>query len=319
MRTGVFISLLILALTGYGLYHFFSQPKPPFNPPLLNIRPGEVTSLLISMPGGSNEITLLRESNGWIASNGQINIKASSNIIQDLITALANVTVHEVVATERKFWKVYGVDAAQGIRIRLYADKTLLEDFIIGKLDTDPSTQLPISYLRLLSGEEVYAVPGKLALDFNRDFKNFRNPLILQINNPSDIAEIELETPDTIFQYIRTPEGWKSESTFLDTLQMERYLQTLREIHSDSFADDFDEVAGSKYLYQILTIKNKTNTEPFIITCYRDTTRNPPFIIQSSQNKEAFFASDSLGIYHTIFGKVNNWHKNVKRDTTAQR
>ncbi len=318
MRTGVLISIFILTLSGYGLYRFFSQPQQPFHAHLMSLNTQEVTSLLIEKPGKA-ETSIFRESNGWIASNGQINLKASPTMIQALLQNLSQITIQEVVATERKFWKVYGVDAAQGVHVRVYQGTELLEDFIIGKSDTDPTTQSPISYLRLTKGEEVYAVPGNLALDFNRDFTAFRNRLVLQMNPNVEIAALELHTLDTILQWVHTAEGWKNHAAVLDSMKMERYLQPLQYVASDAFADDFDEVQGSKYLYQILIITKKDNTEPFVITCYRDTTRKPTFIIQSSQNKETFFASDSLGIYHTIFGKVNDFNKNVKRDTTSLR
>lgn len=310
MRSGVIISLLILALSGYGLYRYWSQPAQPFTASLMKVDSTRVTSLVIRLPGNNTEITLLREPEGWIASNGQVNIKASATMVHTLLNELSEVPIQEMVATDQKFWKVYGVDNKQGVRVQLYQNKKLLEDFIVGNLDTDPISQAPISYLRLTKGPEIYAVTSKLATDFNQDFNAFRNRIILQLAPNTSITALEIQTLDSTLQCTPTPEGWKMGMIVLDSLSMLRYLNQLHSIAGEIFADDFDEVQGSKYVYQTLKITNSANIEPFVITCYRDTTRKLPFIIQSNQNKEAFFASDSLGVYHKIFGFLNRSYKN---------
>lgn len=319
MRSGVLIALIILVLSGYGVYRFYSQPVAPFSGTLIKVDTAQVTSILLETPPNRIEIALLRETTGWIASNGQTNIKASDAIVNSLLQALSDVKIKEVVATKAAAWTTFGVDDKQGVHVRVYEGKKLLDDLIIGKSDTDPTSGQPISYLRLSEEEEVFAVYGELALAFSQDFRAFRNRLLLQLTPDMHITMLEFETPDTLVKWTQTPAGWAAGTTILDSVSMAQYLRKLTQINGEIFADDFDEVQGSKYLYQVLKISGEYIELPFVITCYRDTTRNPPFIIHSNQNKEAFFASDSVGIYNTIFGKVNDFNKIVKRDTTSLR
>lgn len=321
MRSGVLISILILALTGYGLFQLYSSKKEAiFQANLIEVDTSAVTSILLSNhPNSSSELSFLKETREWIISNDQIHIKANPLIIQELFRLIAIVKTDEVVTKERKSWKIYGVDEVQGTRVRLYDEKKLLEDFVIGKSDVNPQTQAPISYVRLYGEDEVYVVNGNMALVFSQNFTDSRSRLILQIDPSSEITELAYQVLDTSWRLMQRPEGWKLDSFLLDSIKITRYLRQLQNISGDIFADHFDEVQGSKYLYQTLTIQCKNLEEPFVITCYRDTTLKLPFIIHSSQNQEAFFASDSSGIYNIIFHNVNDFLKKEKRDVTSSR
>lgn len=313
MRSGVFISILILVGTSYGLFRLFTSKKETvFQANLIAVDTAKVSAVLVSNnPYHPSELSFFRENQAWIISTEQIPIKADPAQIQELLQKVRAVKTNKVIAKDRKSWKIYSVDNTQGIRVRLYAEKTLLEDFVVGKSEVDPQTQTPISYLRFTGENEVYAVEGNIGAAFSQNFTNARSRLILQIAPSLEITELEYQLPDTTWQFTQTPEGWKSGAWRLDSLTMLRYLQGLRQISGDRFADDFDEVQGSKYLYQILTIHVKEVEEPFVLTCYRDTTAQMPFVIHSSQNPEAFFASDSVGIYHNIFKNVNNFKSQI--------
>ncbi len=308
MRSGVFISILILALTGYGLYRlFFKEKEVVFQANLIMVDTSSVNSILLSNnPFSGGELSFLREGKEWIISNEQLHIKANPLIMQALLASVREIKTNEVVTTDPKSWKIYGVDGVQGIRVRLYDEKKRLEDFVVGKSDINPQTQAPISYLRLSGANEVYVVNGDLLAQFNQNFTNSRSRLILSLDSSVEITELEYQLPDTSWRIEQAPEGWKSGDLLLDSLQMSQYLQQLRYLSGDIFADHFDEVEGGKYLYQTVTIQGKNLTEPVVITCYRDTTLKMPFILHSTQNQEAFFASDSTGIYHKIFKKVND-------------
>lgn len=313
MRSGVLISILILAGAGYGLFQLFSSKKEAiFQANLIAVDTAMVSSVLLSNnPHSGTDLSFLRENEDWIISNEQIHIKVSATIMQELLKMVTAVKTNEVVAKDRKSWKIYGVDELQGVRIRLYNEKKLLEDFVVGKSDTNPQTQEPLSYLRLTGEDEVYVVMGNIAAVFGQNFTDARSRLILQLAPSVEITELKYQLPDTTWHFIQTSEGWKSGDLLLDSIPIIRYLQQLRHISGDVFADDFDEVQGSKHLYQTLTIQGKNIEEPLVITCYRDTTLQMQFIIHSSQNPEAFFESDSTGIYKKIFRNVNDFRSQI--------
>jgi len=312
MKSGVFFALLVLGGTGYVLYWFFSgNPPQPFSAPLLQVDTAKVTSLLIEQNNGTTAFSFLRQAEGWILSSEQTNSKAATAVVQTLLSAWNGAPTQAVVGKDRAAWKTFGVDAAQGVRVRLYQADQLLEDFVVGNADTDSQTQAPRSYLRLSGATEVYAVQGEFAAFFHQDFSTLRNATLLQLEPTAVIIALELKLSDTTLQLQQTPTGWKMDTLRLDSAAVHRYLQQLHQVRGTTFADDFDEVHGSKYRHQTLTIKVKNREEPFVLTCYRDSLRQPPFVLHSSQNPETFFESDSMGIYRVVFEKVKELVKRM--------
>jgi hypothetical protein len=87
----------------------------------------------------------------------------------------------------------------------------------------------------------------------------------------------------------------------LDSTKVAGYLNVLRNISGTEFADDFDELQSNNYQYKTLTVKGNNILEPFIVRCYRDSTREKVYILHSNQNSDAYFASDSAGVYQRLF------------------
>jgi len=305
MKYRTLLGLFIIIATIYGLMHLFpSKQKRSFSADLIAVDTASVTSILLSPGGNSGEITLKKEPTGWIASNGQINILASSDAVQNILNVMTSIKTQQVVATHRDQWTLYKIGPKQATRVRVYEGNQMIEDFSISQSTGN-------AYIRLANEEEVYAVDGALVIDFGQDFNAFRNRTLLKMESGMYVTEIEYQLVDTTFLLTKTSNGWMQDTMPLNVEKIENYLADLRNISGETFADDFDEVQGSKDLYQILTFKGKAITEPFVITCYRDTTRALPFVLQSNQNKEAFFASDSNGIYKQIFSKVNGFVKRM--------
>ncbi len=306
MKFKTLFFLCIVIGAAYAAFHFFKSKKSqPFDAELIRIDTTRVTSLLISLPNDQAEITLQRENGVWIASNGQINIRATSETTSSMLRALTNFKIREVIAQSSADWAAYALTEARATRIRVYANNQLLEDFMIGKSEIHPETEARISYLRLTDEDEVYAVEGILSNHFGYDFSDFRNKTILQMEPNLTMVSFEVTLPDTTFTYVRTPEGWQVNEMKLDSGRVESYLNSLRQISGEVFADDFDEVQGGSLLFSTLTLQPENGGEPFVIQCYRDSTRSMPFIIHSSQNPDAYFASDSLGIFARIIASLH--------------
>lgn len=314
MKKRTLIGLFIILATIYGLTKLFSDKQHlSFSAKLIEIDTTKITSILLTPKSSNYDISLWRENNNWIASNGQINVKAQAEMVQSLLRNLTTIQTNQVVAKKPEQWGSYAVADKQGTHVRVYQGLHLLADFILG----NPSSPSPTAYLRLSGEHEVYAVDYFLVKSFEQGFNAFRNHNLLKMSTDTKITAFDYQIQDSILQFIKTPEGWKNGLITLDSMQVENYLQGLKNISGATFADDFDEVQGSKYLYKILTIKEKNIEEHFIITCYRDTMRSPAFILQSNQNPDAFFVSDSMGIYNQLFNKVNGF-KIVKLEAATQ-
>lgn len=67
------------------------------------------------------------------------------------------------------------------------------------------------------------------------------------------------------------------------------------------FVDDFDELSTDRYFNQRLRIYLPNGQDSLLLSCFRDSTRRQPFILHSSHNPRSYFASDSTGLYQSIF------------------
>ena len=119
------------------------------------------------------------------------------------------------------------------------------------------------------------------------------------------VTEFSYETPDTTLNFSLNNNIWTLNGTLpLDSTKIAGYLNTLRNIAGSEFADDFDELQSSNFAHKKLTIKGDNILEPFVVSCFRDTTREKEYIVHSNFNKESFFASDSAGVFQRLFKDV---------------
>ncbi len=297
-RTILIIAGIALMIYFAARFYFSSRQDASFNATLIRIDTAMVSSILITPPGEQTDIVIRREGALWIASNGHTNIKAKPDAMNALLGLLTHIRIQAVATQKPSEWQDYNVQEQVGMRVRVYRSQELLEDFIIGKTRITPEGTT-LSYLRLTGEDEVYAVTGSIARHLSLSFNDFRNNLILRTEG--SINALDWHIADTLLQIRRNERGWFCGKIEIDSLKMANYLRSLRFVFGDVFADDFDEVKGEKLLFEKIVIFDSTTVEPFVLSCYRDTTRVLPFVIRSNQNTEAFFASDSLGVFHNLF------------------
>jgi len=291
-RTLLFLAIVILAM--YGISRWLAnRGEPNFSPDLMRVDTARVTMITIAAPQ-SSEISLQREGRLWIASNGQTTMKMPPDKINPVLETLATVKMDSLVAHEADTWKAYGLSDEAGTRIRVYAQDQVLEDFVLGLAATDSPTGN--AFLRFSGQDEVYAVKGALAKQFPIDFDALRDKQILRIPEEVTISAFEIMTPDTTIRYTAQQ----------DSVRFENYLRALRDIAGEKFADDFDEVQGESLWFRTLTLRTTGGNDSLVVRCYRDTMRIMPFIIHSSQNPDAYFASDSAGAFNTLFTSFPN-------------
>jgi hypothetical protein len=94
-------------------------------------------------------------------------------------------------------------------------------------------------------------------------------------------------------------------------MAVESYLDALRHLSGDSFADDFDELRAPRLETRRLSLSGTHLSRPIEVVVYRDSIRLQPFILQSSQNSDAYFASDSAGIFRKLFLPVESFFRRI--------
>jgi hypothetical protein len=306
MTNKTLLIVLILLLGVYGLTRIFSGKKEKsFKTELIQIDTARVTAIVITTKnedGEEEEITLKREEPGWIASNGRISVSASPAAVTSALGSIGLIRTKQIAAKKPDKWADYEVEDGQGTRVRVFGGDKLLEDFIIGRFHFNPQTQTAVSYLRLNGENEVYAVDGLQTMTLGQQFAGYRERNILKMQREMEVTGFSWQFPDTLMTFEKTETGWVlNGETLLDSMKVENYLNVLRNISSDEFADDFDDALPENYEQSVLSVTGVNIPSPFTITVYRDESRPRPFVIRSSQNTEAYFASDSTGVYQRLF------------------
>ena len=300
-------TLLFIFLGLVGIYLlsqvFSNQQERSFKTELIQIDTASVRAITVDPKGADTDpFTLKRENSAWIATKGNINTKASASAVNALLGTLPEIKTKRIAAKNPEKWAEYEVEEGAGIRIKIEDDKKVLEEFIVGRFSFNQQARTATSFIRLEGEDEVYAVDGLLSMTLGQGFDNYRNKQLLKLQPEMDISEFSYETPEGLFQYTRQDGQWLlNGETALDSAKVSNYLNVLRNISGATFADDFDDVNAEKLKFKTLSAKGNNILEPLVVSCYRDTTRERPFVFQSSQNLEVYFDSDSTGLFDQIF------------------
>jgi Domain of unknown function (DUF4340) len=298
--------IVLLALLGvYGLSKLFSGKKErSFKAELIQVDTSKVTAVSIFPKPDSIEVSLKREGDAWIVSRGTISTRAMPNVVGGLLNQLARIKTKRVAAKKPEKWAEYEVEEGNGTRLVVYAGNKVLEDFILGRFSFDQTAQTATSFVRLTGENEVYAVDGFLALNLGQGFDSYRNKELVKIQK-EDITSLDFTEGNATYSINKLANGWALNGTeLLDSTKIKNYIGILQAISGVEFADDFDVVQSADLLQKTLTINANNQIEPLVIQCYADTTREKPFILNSSFNPDAWFASDSSGIYQRFFKPV---------------
>ena len=312
--------LIILVALGaiYALTQIFAQKKDrSFNTELIKIDTTAISSIVLIPKGEEAEITLTKEPQGWIASNGTLSVKATSGSMSGILDNLALVKTKRIAAKNPEKWPEYEVEEGKATQIKVFSGTKLLEDFLVGRFTYNQPAggfqqgQQPnfnnlsfTSFVRLTEEDEVYAVDGTLSMTLgNQKFDNFREKQLFQMPPGVEVTDISVLQPDNtpVYSLAMNSGQWMLNGTeTLDSVKVANYVNDLANISGYEFADDFDDAQAENFLAKTLIVRGNNLVDPITVKCFVDTSRAKPFVIRSTQN-QAYFSSDSSGIYQRLF------------------
>ncbi|MCP3933145.1 MAG: DUF4340 domain-containing protein [Bacteroidetes bacterium] len=307
-KTLLLIFAVLLAI--FGLSKFFSVEKDrSFNTNLIEVDTAIVTSVvLIPKEEEGTEITLKKEKAGWIVTDGNISDDATASSVNSILGQLALIETKRIAAKNPEKWSEYEVEEGNGSRVKVYNGEKLMEDFIVGRFNFNQQMRTATSFIRLVPGDEVYAVDGFLTMSFGQGFDSYRNKQLVKMSAGQEITNFSYNYGDTLLNFMKLAGQWSQEGQMaLDSSKVENFLNALKNMQGTDFADDFDEVQSANLIYRILTLKGNNILEPITVSCYKDISREKPFVVNSSQNPDAYFESDSSGVYDRLFKNIQDF------------
>ncbi|MEN0002940.1 MAG: DUF4340 domain-containing protein [Bacteroidota bacterium] len=309
MTNRLLLLVLVLLLGVWGLSELvFTKKTSTFKTELIQIDTATVTQFVIQPKGGGQEIMVNRAEDGWIVSNSDLSINAKAGSVDGLLNALSLVKTKRVAAKKAEKWIAYEVGEGQGTRIQIFEGKSLLEDIIVGKFDFNPQTRAAFSFIRLNGENEVYAVDGMPFITLPQSFDAFRNKNLIRMTREMEVTDFSLQFPDTTHTFSKSTGQWVADGAIaLDSMKVENYLNTLRNIDGELFADTFED---SKITYMDkhrFEMRGDNIATPFVVDCYTDTTSTLPFVLRSNTNTDSYFSSDSSGVFAKFFVPVSTF------------
>lgn len=305
MKKRTLLLLLLLAIAIFAAVRWVGVPSSSlFQTNLIWIDTATVTAVSI-LPANDpqGEFFLKREGKTWIASQGNRSVKALYSAVSDLLKQLSRLDSHQLVSAEKKKWEDYGVGQGQGIRVRIYENGALLEDFVVGRREIGLEDSLAYSFVRLWADDEVFSVPGDLSQIWT-GFDKYRSMALLDLD-PSKIREIQWE-----------PAGADTFLIFTDSLW--GFLSGVSKLQGRSFADAFDPVSMSGALQGRLIFSGSEWDSPVEVRFYYDSLWEKPFIFYSTQNPDNYFFSDSADIYARLVQPVYSLPSPPPKDSVSQ-
>jgi len=306
MNNKTLVIIFIGLLAAWGLSQMNAGKRSrSFKTDLIQIDTASVTTInLYPKSDEQKEITLSKENGIWVAMQGTVTTKANQSAVHSLLSNLQLIKTKRVAAKKPEKWKDYEVEEANGSRVKVFAGSQLLEDFMVGRFSFNQQTRSGLSFVRLTNADEVYAVDGFLSMTMSQGFNSYRIKDFLKLNK-DDITGLSLTNNDGSVTTFNSLNGqWAKDGVSVDSTSMATYLTGIQSAFGGDFVDGLEEGTLSSQLFKQLVITGNNMVEPISVNCYRDITKEQPYLLRSSQNKDAVFSSGEDELFEKVFSKL---------------
>lgn len=292
----LFIVLIVLLIIWLGREFLTNKGQSNFDNQILNINKELVSEILISPKSGGHEIKIMRSGSSWEIRKNGVSDEADVSVVEGMINSIHNLRAERLVGKSKDSWEKYEVDEEKGTRVKFYDGKTELADVLIGKNGFQQTVGKSIAYLRKQGESEVYAVSGHVASNFTKDFKYLRDRTFIYTNK-EDIRKIQFHYPlDSGFILSQVEGNWMIDNYKADSVQVDRFLNGLRNISNSDFNDHFRS-DGKSPAFE-MTLEGE-DMEPIEVKAYLD--EQDGLILHSSQNSNSWFGKGTLDVFKKLF------------------
>jgi hypothetical protein len=296
---------ILVALLGLYLVSrlFTGNRESTFDPEIVKVDTASITEIRLFPKAEEHaQVTLQRTADGWTATMNDRTVKTTYNKIQGLLGQLMEIRSDRIVSKSKDKWAEYEVDD-QGSRVQVFSKKNQLADFVVGTFKFDQARRSASSYLRKTEDDAVYLVDGFMSMSFNQGFNTFRNNELIKLNR-EDIREVTVIHASEKIAISRNPEDglwYRGGMEQLDSAKAVQFISQLTNIYGAEYVDEA--ITGDPV--RSLEISGNNLVSPLTVDCYARPDTAMPFVLHSSSNPDAWFASDSAGIYQRIFVKFD--------------
>lgn len=280
------------------MYFLFNQEKKKqgVNLQLIKLDTTNIQSIILNTKiDNYQDVRLQRVQKKWLISKDNFTTQAFAQQVDSLLALFTDIEAHHVRTPSKNKSSNYGFGHSSNTRVRILGD-LIHEDFYISDLTTTQK-----AYMRLANEKEVFEVSGIFHQLNNQSFNKFRDQRVhgLDIENIRTLQFSEMKDSIQLL-FHKSGDDWQNNDLNLeaDSL-MDNYLKQIESLKSNHFIYDFDPLTHQDFLDLQLILESEYKSCE--IKCYRDSLRTPEFIITTSTNTDACFASDSTALFSKIF------------------
>ena len=304
-RNQRWIILFALVVLIYGIAQYWNQQRSStFRAVLLDFLPRDVERIDIEK-AGEPAFSILRQEERWLITGPQISEQARTEGVVQLLKRLQAVRTEAIVAQSQREWETYGLENDQGVLVCLTYTTGDQDCVRIGRYDYASDQERLELFTRLEDQVEVYIIDG-LPLSFLDGEANFfRNRQLLSL--PDQVNQMSLQTNDQRFvAQVSSDSTWTiNASEIVEAQPWNAYLQQTQNLQGQSLVDDIDELSlDSLLLWQL---QFHTEQDSFLVKCFADSTKQPPYILHSTQFTQTWISSDSSGLVAQLLAPWQKW------------
>lgn len=288
--------LLIVLLSGYFMIDQWTNNKQSASLTTTlvpeNIDPSHISKIKISKEG-VDTITLIREQDSWVVSDGTITVPAQDNSFESILSSIQQIEPDRLVSTKPEQWPQYLVDEQNGTYLDIYEGKDMVLALVLGKFSIDPQTNKYHTFVRASKANEVYRVDDFFAIGIAPQLSNYRYNTLLAITD--SVAEIVVKTPSDKFTLKYTDEKWNINEQPVDSIRMAEYLSSIKSVQEFEFYDQRTELVSPTHSITF-TLRDKKSVT---LHAQMDPDKEEGWITTSTQARNTLYSTTTT--YESLF------------------
>lgn len=304
-KNRLWILLFSLLVIIYGASQYFQQQRSNrFHSVLLDFIPKEVIKIDIHK-AGSPPFSILRYEDRWLLTQQNVNEAATTDAVEDLLRRLRDIRTSALVSQKESDLETFGLGPKQGILLCLHFPEEASSCVRIGRYTYSEEEKTVQAYTRLENQKEVFTINGLALSMFSGDLAAFRRNQLLRSEATTDSLRFSFASDTLLVVRNNQNQVHLNNQEAGDSLLWLNYLQQLNDLKGRDFADDINELSIDSLRYWQLTIYQ--GNDSLILDCYRDTSRQAPYLLHSKQFKSTWISSDSSGLHAQLIHPWLKW------------
>ncbi len=304
--------ILLLVFAGCLLVFFGSKflkkdHTASFDPMITKVDTSMVDRIRYHTGGErAEEFEIVKDGVSWKAKKGSSIIPLEDARVKELIAPLVDLQAKRVVTKSKDNYSEYEAGDDQATHLTIYHGEKILADVFIGGFKFDQQTRTASGFIRKADEPEVFLIDGFDAISLKPSFDRFRDKKLVKVAS-EDLTSLEWTNTSGKKEVIVKENGiWHyAGMEKVDSTAFATYLSSLVNVQGSEFSEY--SFAEGLTLVEKLTLYGNNMIAPTIISAYRNSDPTLSWLIHSSDNTDAYFLSDSSGIYKRIFSDLTDF------------